>query len=56
MKAELEIGATYVVMIKGKKQVATYFCTTTGKFWYVTGDEQKVPFKWATKVIRKVRL
>jgi hypothetical protein len=50
---DLETGAFYVVETENGKRAVWQFCKDG---WYRCGDEEEVPFDWATKIVRKVRL
>ncbi len=52
----LRDGSYYVVKFNEQKEVWKFRQIGPEKCWYRPGDEEAVPFEWAEKVIRKVRL
>ncbi len=51
----LRDGSYYVVEFAGRREVWQYFRNLNG-CWYRPGDEEVVPFEWAEKVIRRIKL
>lgn len=62
-RSQLKNQAHYVVVIAGKKCIAQFNLINpaydkTGEFgfWYLIGEEEKAPFEWVTKIVRRIIL